>query len=386
MNAPGADATPRVLHLCTRFGTGGSERRIVDAVTATPDLAHALLVGSESDLALVERRLPGVPIEVVPMLQRAPHPVADRRAYRAIRRRVAGVDLVHTHQSKAGALGRLAASRAGVPVVHSLSMANFGPGFGRAGSAVYRAVERSLAGPTTAYAVVGHDLADRFRALGVPGDRLVVIRSGIDLDRFRAAPAADVSRRALGLPADVPLLAFVGRLERTKGASDLAGLLAAVRRRAGLDVHLVVAGEGPELAGFRREVEQLGLDGVVHELGWTDRVPEVLAAADAVVLPSRCEGLPQVLVQAIAVGTPFVAYRVDGAAELLARGAAGQVVGIGEVEAAAEACARLLAGSWAPPPGAPPVDLSEWEPETVADGYRRLYARVLAGRSVAVGS
>lgn len=371
-----AHAAPRVLHVCTRFGTGGSERRLVDAIAATPDLHHVVAIGRESDLARARDLLAGAELVRVPSLQRAPHPVADARAYRQIRALVApGTALVHTHQSKAGALGRWAAARAAVPAIHSLSMANFGPGFGRATSVGYRVVERSLASRTAAYAVVGHDLARRFQGLGIPAERFAVVRSSIDVERFRAAPTPAEARSRLGLPPG-PLLAFVGRLEPTKGSRELAPLLAEVHRRAGHDVHLVVAGAGPDRGEVEAAFRLAGLTGSTTVLGFTDEVPEVLAAADVVVLPSSCEGLPQVLVQAAIVGTPFLAYAADGAHELVAAGAVGDVVPIGARDDAAGAIVRRLSS----PAGATtPFDATEWRADVVADGYRRLYARLLAG-------
>jgi glycosyltransferase involved in cell wall biosynthesis len=371
-----ADAAPRVLHVCTRFGTGGSERRLIDAVAATPDLRHVVAIGRESDGERARTLLPGAEVVEVRSLQRAPHPEADGRAYREIRALITpGTVLVHTHQSKAGALGRIAAARAGVPAVHSLSMANFGPGFGRATSVGYRLVERALASRTAAYAVVGDDLARRFQGLGIPADRFTVVRSSIDIERFRAAPPRAEARERLGAGPE-PLMAFVGRLEPTKGSRELAPLLEAVRRRADADVHLVVAGAGPDRAEVEAAFRLAGLVDATTVLGFTDEVPEVLAAADVVVLPSSCEGLPQVLVQAAIVGTPFVAYAADGASELVSAGAVGDVVPIGAVQDAAQAIVSRLAAPDGPGP-ARPFDASEWHGEVVAAAYRRLYARVL---------
>ena len=151
----------------------------------------------------------------------------DPVALARLRRRIQALDceLVVTHQSKAGVLGRLAARAAGAPpVVHSLSMADFGPGYGTVESRLFRALERNLARWTTGYAVVGTDLATRFGQIGVPVEKLTVIRSavrlpryGVDRDEVRRAVARD-ARAARGSTLD-PVRREPGRSARAPSSS-----------------------------------------------------------------------------------------------------------------------------------------------------------------------
>ena len=110
-------------------------------------------------------------------------------------------------------------------------------------------------------------------------------------------------------------------------------------------------------------------------LGFVERPAALIAAADALVLLSRVEGLPQVLVQAAAAGTPFVSYEVDGAGELLDLGAVGAVVPTGDLSAAADALGRVL--SLDRP--AATVDLASWSPDAIGEGYRRVLRPLVHG-------
>jgi glycosyltransferase involved in cell wall biosynthesis len=261
-------------------------------------------------------------------------------------------------------------------------MANFGEGFGSLASIGYRQAERLVGRWTDAYMVVGRDLRERFREAGIaqPG-RYHVIRTAIALDRFRAA--AETGRRSarhgLRLPLGVPVVAYVGSLEERKGMRQLPSYLREVHEATGSDAKLVIAGEGQLRAELGAAVAKAGLAQSVEFLGFTERVPEVMVAADCVVLLSETEGLPQVLVQAAAARTPFVSYPVDGTAELLARGAAGTVVPFGDWAAAARATAGLLR---APSPAM--IDLGDWELSVVRREYHNLYERYARAAEVRI--
>ena len=376
----------RILHVCTRYAVGGSERRLRDLISALPDHEHDVVLGADSDLDLARRHLPGVGIVVEPMLRRSVSVWRDPVALVRLRRAIvehAG-DLVVTHQSKAGVLGRLAARAAGSPpVVHSLSMADFGPGYRRLESRVFRAVERSLARWTAAYAVVGADLASRFGRIGVPAEKLTVIRSAVPLPRAtddRTALRREVAA-AYGLPPDRPWILSVGSLEERKCVLDLPILLQQVLLLdTGRTPFLVVAGDGPEEARLWALVRQVGLEDDCRLLGHVDDPGDLFLTSDVVVLISRAEGLPQVLVQAAAAGTPYVATDVDGAGELLELGAVGTVVDLGDAVGAAQRCCPTSKRRFAVPRrrstcprGTPPrcdASIVRWSPRSSRRGPR----------------
>ena len=371
--APGA----HVVHVMTRYLRGGSERRLHDMVAALPHATHELIVGAESLVESAERDLSLSGLTVVPSLVRSPSPIEDPMALAEIWRLLRGArpDVVVTHQSKAGVLARIAAARLHVPAAVSLSMANFGPGYAPASGRVFRSFERALHRSTGAYAVVGHDLAARFEGMGVPRDKLRVVRSGMRLPIEPPLPRAKLRER-LGMPRVRRLLAYVGSLEPRKNVLDLVSLLRAVGDGAGSGgPFLAIAGEGPLAPELDRAIRSAGLANDAAMLGFLDDPLELIAAADVVVLLSQAEGVPQVLVQATAFDTPFVAYDVDGARELRALGARGRIVPLGDRDAAARAVREVLA--WPPGDGRPSIDLDEWSAPAIHAGYRDLFAALL---------
>jgi glycosyltransferase involved in cell wall biosynthesis len=374
--APVVAPGPRVVHVMTRYLRGGSERRLHDMIDSLPHATHDLIVGAESLVERAEREVTLSSVTVVPSLVRSPSPTQDPRALAAIWRlvRAARPDVVVTHQSKAGVLGRIAAARLEVPTAVSLSMANFGPGYAPAAGRVFRSFERALHRSTAAYAVVGHDLAERFEAIGVPPERLHVIRSGMRLPE-EPPPARAALRARLGVPRARRLLAYVGSLEPRKNVLDLVPLLHAVGDDGTSRPFLAIAGEGPLGPELERRIGAAGLASDAALLGFLDDPLALIAAADVVVLLSQAEGVPQVLVQAAAFDTPFVAYDVDGVRELRALGARGRVARLGDRRAAVQAIREVLA--WPPGDGHPSIDLSEWSPRAIRAGYRDLFAAVL---------
>src|SRR2546423_4250425 len=159
--APTRRAHPKIPHVATRYLRGGSERRIRDIVEALPEAEHHLVLGGHSDARLARKEIDPVTLKVVPSLVRQPAPLRDLAALA----RLAGLigrnrfDLIVTHQAKAGVLVRAVALTGGVPVVHSLSMANFGPGYSVWQSRLFRLIEAKLERVTTGYVVVGTDLS-----------------------------------------------------------------------------------------------------------------------------------------------------------------------------------------------------------------------------------
>jgi glycosyltransferase involved in cell wall biosynthesis len=376
---PAASTRPQVIHIATRYLRGGSERRIGDIVRAFPEADHHLVVGIDSDPELAREQLSLATITIVPQLVRDPNPLRDAAALRRLLTllRRSPPDLVVTHQSKAGVLGRLAARRAGnAPVLHSLSMSSFGPGYPRWQDALFRRIEARLQRSTAAYAVVGSDLAHRYAAIGVPAEKLRIVRSGVRLPPSRLDGAARSSVRAeLGVPRGRSVVAYVGSLDARKNVLALSPFLRRLLElRAAPRPLLVVAGDGPLRDALATHLRAEGLERDALLLGFLPDPAGLIAAADLMVLLSRAEGIPQVLVQAAAADTPFVAYDVDGARELLEAGADGAIAPLGDVEAAAAAAAELLERR---APGGGAIDLSSWRPGTITASYRRLLGSML---------
>ncbi len=172
---------------------------------------------------------------------------------------------------------------------------------------------------------VSRDLAERVCALGANPYRVRVVYDGVDADVFHPG-AKDEARRRLGLVSDGPLLLFIGNLVPVKGLDVLLEALA-LRRAAGQPFTLFLVGQGPQKAALQQQAERLGLADRVRFLGSRphDELTSWYQAADLFVLPSRSEGVPLVLLEAIACGTPFVASAVGGIPEIAPFGRSGLV-------------------------------------------------------------
>lgn len=389
---PTMDERPlRTLHVMTRhLGTGGSERD-VEALTRWEaeqgddvHLAAGTLVAAGSLIA------PAVTLHHVPELVRSVSPPRDVAGILALRRliRSGDFDVIHTHQSKAGVLGRLAARGTGLTVAHTVHMASFGPGYGHLASAMYLTAERCCAPITDVFVSVGEDLRDTYVDAGIGSrDSYLVARSAVDLDRFlsqRALTRADrqAVRAEVGVPGDRPLLVAAGLLEPRKRYGVMLAALAGVLPE--LDAHLVIAGEGPERPRLELMVERLGLLGRVHLPGLVTRFERLLGSADLLVHTSRAEGLSLTMVQALAAGLGIVATEVDGAHELARRAPRCVTLVPRDARGLGEACRRALVR-----PDREPLDerrLAPWTRTAVEGDFAALRRRIRSHRAGLAGT
>lgn len=202
-------------------------------------------------------------------------------------------------------------------------------------------IDRGLAGRFDRHVCVSRGVAEHARLqVGLPADRLRVIANGVDPARFDAARACDW--RSLGLPGEARVLLSVGRLEEQKGPADLITAAAVVARQFP-DVHWVWVGDGPLRPSLEAEVTRLGLVGRVHFAGRRDDIPALMRGARGFVLSSRWEGMPNVVLEALAARLPVIATRVEGIEELIRPGETGQVCAPGNPSELAAAQAELLA-------------------------------------------
>lgn len=246
-------------------------------------------------------------------------------------------DVVHLHSSKAGLAGRLGRPAGGAPVVfqpHGWSWLAAGGGGMRRASRLW---ERSAARRTDLLVCVGGGEAAEGMAAGIEAPYLVV-RNGVDLDRHRPAGTAArlAARDRLGLPPAAPVAVCVGRVTPQKGQDVLLRAWPGVRARCPL-ARLLVVGDGERLERWR----PLGGPGV-HFVGAVADPRPWYAAADVVALPSRWEGLPLTVLEALAAGRPVVASDIPGLAEVVAP-EAGALVPPGSPEPLGEALAVRLA-------------------------------------------
>ena len=181
---------------------------------------------------------------------------------------------------------------------------------------------------------------------GYDRSNIVVIRNGVDMSRFTAAPQGDRIRHELGIPAAAPLVTVVSRLTRLKGIENFLEATAILKTRYPHARFLIVGETAPSDRPYLTELtdlaERLGVADRVTFTGLRSDVPAVLGCADVAVMPSLNEALSNVLLESMAAGAPVVATRVGGTPEALIDGETGLLVEPGNSEAIAMAVSRLL--------------------------------------------
>ena len=338
----------RVLHAITMLELGGAQRNTLDTVTRLDRgrFAAALACADRGELFAEAETLPDLAFFPLRHLRREVRPLADLAALAELRRAIRAFrpDVVHTHSSKAGILGRAAARRERVGVVvHSIHGFGFGPHQRAPVRALFLAAERIAARWTTHFiAVSAENLAAGVRLGLFPRERATVIRSGIDLAAFRGAAGGAAVRAELGVPPDAPLVVQVACFKAQKAPERFVALAARLAPRFPA-AHFVLVGDGALRGPLEAARAAAALTGRLHLPGWRRDVPAVLDAATVVTLTSRFEGLPRALVEARAVGRPVVAMAVDGVVEAVRDGVDGFLVPEGDDEAMAARVGELLA-------------------------------------------
>jgi glycosyltransferase involved in cell wall biosynthesis len=330
--AAGPQPPVKMCHVITRLIVGGAQENtlltcaLLDRARYAPLLVSGPQTGPEGDLRGEAARL-AVPTRIVSTLVRQPAPPRDLASALRLWRLFARERpvIVHTHSSKAGIVGRLAARWARVPVVvHTVHGWGFHARTPPVRRATYVGLERLAARWTDRLVVVSErDREKGLReAIGSQG-QYVLIRSGIDLAPYRdAARHRATIRESLGIPPAAFVLGAVTRLAPQKDPLTLVRAAADVLRRRP-DTYLLLVGDGPLRGELERLAASLGVLGRVRLTGIRRDVPALMGAFDVFLLTSLWEGLPRVIPQAMAAGVPIVATGVDGIGEAVEDGVTG---------------------------------------------------------------
>jgi len=342
----------RVAHIITRLIIGGAQENTLFSVD---DQHH--LFGDEVCLmtgpglgpegSLEQRAMDrGLDLRLLPELRRSLNPIQDWRSLRAIRRALADYqpEIVHTHSSKAGILGRLAAHQLGIPAVHTIHGASFHFGQNPLLHHFYRWSERRAARWCDHFISVCNAMTEQYVAAGIaPRDKFTTVYSGMDVDTFLTPSRTPAEVRAsLGIaPTDI-IFGKVARLFHLKGHEYLIEAAVAVVNKVP-NVRFLLVGDGILQKPFQRRIAELGLTDHFRFAGLVppDAVPNYIHAMDAVVHTSDWEGLARVLPQGLIAGKPVITFAIDGAPEVCLHEETGLLVEHRNIAALSEAMLRL---------------------------------------------
>ena len=302
------------------------------------------------NIQLATAKKKGIEVVDLPALVRRISPFNDIKAFISIFRilRKSKPDIVHTHTSKGGLIGRLAACMARVPIIiHTPHGHVFYGHFGRSLSKIFLHMEKLLGRITHHQIALTPEECNDYLSLRVSHpSNTSVIHSGVDVHRFRkGAKQRSRKRKELGIPPDSTVVGYVGWLIPIKGVTYLLSAIAKVAERYPKSL-LVLVGKGDdkgeEEISLKEQVERAGLEDKVRFLGWRPDVDEIMGCFDIFVLPSLNEGMGRVLVEAMAAGLPIVASRVGGIPDLVKDGKNGLLVPSADATALAKAISALL--------------------------------------------
>ncbi|MGH9276521.1 MAG: glycosyltransferase [Acidimicrobiales bacterium] len=381
-----------VDHLITRMIVGGAQENTLFSsigLARLPDYRVRLVTGPEtgSEGNLLEGKRFDFEVTYVPNLVRSINPLHDLRALADLYRNfsTSRPDIVHTHSSKAGVLGRMAARAARIRVVvhtlHSLVFHDYQP---TAVNFTYRTIKRALVPLTDHYVSVSDNIRERAIAarIGRP-EHHSTIRSGFLTDEFVASLVPQTeARRRLGLPTDRVVIGTVARLFPLKGHTEI---LASARRvvRQHPDALFVFVGSGPMLDEFQKITRDFGLQDNVRFVGRVapEDIPAAFSAFDILAHASLREGLARVIPQGVLAGLPVVCYELDGSAEVVSDDVNGYLVAPRDTEAFADRLNLLIADESLRhrlSGGKREFVRAEWSVDEMVRRLDKLYRRLLA--------
>jgi glycosyltransferase involved in cell wall biosynthesis len=379
----------RIAHVITRLMNGGADENTVISCNQAVRSGHSVMLvhGAQTRPQILSAVDPRVEIVELRSLVQPIAPLRDIRALGDLLRtfRRFRPDVVHTHTSKAGILGRLAARTGKVPIlVHGVHIVPF-VNVGRLQRHAYLTAERAVQGMTHAFVDVSPAIRDLCVSAGVGSpERHHVVPSGFDLSAFRNAAEPEDWRDLLHLgpddsrrPVVVMLAVFEARKRHLECLERLPGIVARFP-----EVRFVFAGDGKLRKDIEARIRTLGIERNVVLTGFHPHPEQLIALADVCLLASAREGLPRVLMQYLAGGRPVIAAELPCIDDVLRHGVNGLIVrsdleGLSEAVVALlddPACrARLARGAAAP-------DLSEWDAARMGSRLEAVYADVIRER------
>ncbi len=353
-NEPKKNVVPiRVLHIITRMIVGGAQENTLLSVVgldAMPEYDVTLISGIDKgrEGELLSQARETAHLIVLPEMGRNINPFSDLIAFWKLYRliKMGRYHIVHTHSSKAGVLGRLAAWLAGTPLIvhtlHSLVFHEYQPWIV---NKAWRFAKKVCAPVTDYYISVSSIISEKAIAAGIAKpEKFRTIYSGMELDWFLNAKFdAEKIKREFGIPLDAPVVGKIARLFPLKGHDQLMDAAPEIVKRVP-NVRFFLIGDGMLLEHLQKRACEYGIleNFVFAGLIERTRIPEMISAMDIVVHTSLREGLARVLPQSLAMGKPCVSFDIDGAPEVVIDDYTGYLVKAFDSEGLAMRIAQLL--------------------------------------------
>ena len=377
----------RVVHLITKLELGGAQRNTLLTVERLPrhGFDAQIWYGPGGILTPLAEALPGH--REIPCLQRQIHPRHDRKALSALEAQLRTLrpDILHTHSSKAGFLGRMAASRCAIPVViHSVHGFPFSPLQSFARRRLFMLAEKLAARWTSHFVFVSRSDQQTAIRLGLCRHNHSLIRSGFDLLDYRPRPELRKSaRRRFSLPENAFVIGIVAPFKPQKGLFQLIKVAKKVHAKDPKAIFFL-AGDGALRPQLEAAIHRAGLDAQFRLPGFLNDLPEIMDAFDVGLSTALWEGLPQSLVQLRLKQIPIVASLIPGNNEVVRNNENGFLVSPHSTEAFAHGILTLMNDpSLRKRMGHAPEDFADWDAERMVNNQASLYARLLSGNSAA---
>lgn len=342
----------KICHVITRMIVGGAQENTLLTIKGHIEKGHEVVLvtgfspGREGEL-LKNVEMPPFKIVEIPEMVREVSPCKDFKALRKLREyfKKEKFDVVHTHSSKAGIIGRIAARQAGVPVVvHTVHGQAFHAYEKPWKKLLYITAERIAAKYCDKIYAVAQAMIDQcVDAKVAPREKYMVVYSGMDTAAFANARRNMELRQKLGIPENAKVIVTVARLFPMKGYEEMLPAAARLVKEFP-DLHFLPVGDGPMYDELQKQIADLGLSGNFHFAGLVPphEVCDYIAQADLLWHLSLHEGLPRAVVQALAVGIPAIGYKLDGTPEVVLNGKTGYVTAPQDVDAVVARSRELL--------------------------------------------
>jgi glycosyltransferase involved in cell wall biosynthesis len=385
----------KIVHIITRLIVGGAQENTLLSCEGQHDRGHDVTlitgppIGPEG--SLMERaETYGYRVEVVDLMRRSILPLKDYQTYRFLIRRLTDLkpDVVHTHSSKAGIIGRWAAHRANVPaVIHTIHGLAFTASTRRVVNDGYKFLERITAPISTRIVCVADSMRDQSLAANIGNfEQYVTVYSGMQTAPFLTPPVSRQKvRQQLGLADDHIAIGTIARLFDLKGHEDLLDIAPALCEKFP-NLRFLWVGDGSRRQEFERRMDAMHLRDrfILTGLVPPAKVPEFTNAMDILVHPSRREGLARALPQGALAEKPCVTYDIDGAREAVIDGKTGFVLPPFDKAMLSDKISVLMGDASlreAMGRAGREFALSRFDAPVMVDALERVYGDALAGRT-----